>query len=176
MLVNNAGFGKLGEFCDISLDDEISMIQTNTVAPHILTKLFLKEFIKKDRGYILNVASIASFFASPYFATYYATKAYLKTLTEGISAELKAKKSNVYIGALCPGPVKTEFDSVANASSSLKGAEAKKIAEYSIEKMFKKKEIILPSFSVKSAVFFSRFIPRKVLIYFTGKSQLKKIK
>ncbi len=176
ILINNAGFGKLGEFCDIALEDEILMIKTNVVAPNILTKLFLKEFIKKDRGYILNVASIASFFASPYFCTYYATKSFLKTLTEGISAELRAKKSNVYIGTLCPGPVKTEFDNVANATSSLKGASPKKIAEYAIKKMFLKKEIILPTFSVKSAVFFSRFIPRKALVYFTGKSQLKKLK
>ena len=176
IVINNAGFGKLGEFLDVSLDEEIDMIETNAVTPHILTKLFLREFIKKDRGYILNVASIASFFASPYFATYYATKAYIKTLTEGISAELKRKKSNVYIGALCPGPVKTEFDSVANAHSSLKGADPKKIAEYAIKKLFRKKTVILPTLSVKLAVFFSHFIPRKLLIYLTDKSQLKKLK
>ncbi len=176
LVINNAGFGKLGEFCDIDISDEINMIETNIKAVHILTKLFLGEFIKKDYGYILNVASIASFFASPYFSAYYATKAYVKTLTEGIASELRAKKSNVYVGVLCPGPVKTEFDSVANASSSLKGANPEKVAEYAINKLFKKKTVILPGLSVKLAVFFSRFIPRKTLIYFTGKTQLKKLK
>ncbi len=176
ILINNAGFGKLGEFCNVDINDEINMIETNINAVHILTKLFLCEFLKKDRGYILNVASIASFFASPYFSSYYATKAYVKTLTEGISAELRAKKSNVYIGVLCPGPVKTEFDSVANASNSLKGADPKKIAEYAIKKVFRKKTVILPTISVKLAVFFSRFIPRKILIYFVGVTQLKKLK
>ncbi len=176
ILINNAGFGKLGEFSDIDIQDELSMIETNVTAVHILTKLFLKDFIKINRGYILNVASIASFFASPYFSAYYATKAYVKSLTEGIADELKRKKSDVYIGALCPGPVKTEFDAVANASSSLKGMSAEYVAEYAVKKMFRKKTIILPSVSVKLAVFFSRFLPRKLLIYFTGNSQLKKLR
>ena len=176
IVINNAGFGKLGNFDEIELSDEISMINTNITAVHILTKLFIKDFIKKDHGYILNVASIASFLASPYFCTYYATKAYVKTLTESIRGELKDRKSNVYIGVLCPGPIATGFDVVANASTSLKGASADYVANYAINKMFKKKLIILPKISVKLAVFFSKFLPRKLLIFTTGLSQKKKLK
>lgn len=175
ILINNAGFGALGNFEEIELEREIEMINTNVKAVHILTKLFLKDFIKKDKGYILNVASIAGFFSGPYLATYYATKSYVLTLTESIYGELKNKKSNVYVGALCPGPVKTEFDQVANVKFSLKGVTAPYVAKYAIEKMFKGKNIILPSFSVKSAVFFSRFVPRKMLLKIVSKSQIKKM-
>ncbi len=175
ILINNAGFGALGNFEEIELEREIEMINTNVKAVHILTKLFLKDFIKKDKGYILNVASIAGFFSGPYLATYYATKSYVLTLTESIYGELKNKKSNVYVGALCPGPVKTEFDQVANVKFSLKGVTAPYVAKYAIEKMFKGKNIILPSFSVKSAVFFSRFVPRKMLLKIVSKSQTKKM-
>lgn len=175
ILINNAGFGALGNFEEIDLEREIEMINTNVKAVHILTKLFLKDFIKKDKGYILNVASIAGFFSGPYLATYYATKSYVLTLTESIYGELKNKKSNVYVGALCPGPVKTEFDQVANVKFSLKGVTAPYVTKYAIEKMFKGKNIILPSFSVKSAVFFSRFVPRKMLLKIVSKSQTKKM-
>lgn len=175
ILINNAGFGTLGEFCEIPLERELEMINTNVKAVHILTKLFLKDFTQKNRGYILNVASIAGFFSGPYLATYYATKSYVLTLTESIYGELKSKKSNVYIGALCPGPVKTEFDKVANVKFSLKGITASFAVRYALEKMFKGKNIILPSLSVKSAVFFSRFLPRKLLLKIVSKSQTKKM-
>ena len=175
IVINNAGFGALGDFYDIPLERELEMIDTNIKAVHILTKLFLKDFIKRDSGYILNVASIAGFFSGPHLATYYATKSYVLTLTESIYGELKSKKSNVYIGALCPGPVKTEFDKVANVKFSLKGVSASYVANYAIKKMFEKRNIILPSFSVKASVFFSRFIPRKLLLKIVSKSQTKKM-
>lgn len=175
ILINNAGFGTLGEFNEIELEKELEMINTNVKAVHILTKLFLNDFIKKDDGYILNVSSIAGFFSGPYLATYYATKSYVLTLTESIYGELKNKKSNVYIGALCPGPVKTEFDKVANVKFSLKGVTAPFVVKYALKKMFKRKNIILPSFSVKASVFFSRFLPRKMLLKIVSKSQTKKM-
>lgn len=175
IVINNAGFGALGDFYDIPLERELEMIDTNIKAVHILTKLFLKDFIKRDSGYILNVASIAGFFSGPHLATYYATKSYVLTLTESIYGELKSKKSNVYIGALCPGPVKTEFDKVANVKFSLKGVSASYVANYAIKKMFEKRNIILPSFSIKASVFFSRFIPRKLLLKIVSKSQTKKM-
>ena len=175
IVINNAGFGALGNFCDIPLKRELEMIDTNIKAVHILTKLFLKDFIEKDRGYILNVSSIAGFFSGPHLATYYATKAYVLTLTESIYGELKEKNSNVYIGALCPGPVKTEFDMVANVKFSLKGSSASYVAKYALKKMFKKKTIILPTFSVKLSVFFSRFAPRKLLLKIVSHSQTKKM-
>ena len=70
VLINNAGFGVFGEAIESDLEKELNMIDVNIKAVHILTKLFLKEFVKKDKGYILNVASSASFFPGPLFASY----------------------------------------------------------------------------------------------------------
>ncbi len=84
MLVNNAGFGLAGEFLSTDLNKELNMIKTNVVAVHMLTKLFLKDFAEKDRGIILNVASSAAYMAGPYLSTYYATKNYVRRLTEAV--------------------------------------------------------------------------------------------
>lgn len=175
ILINNAGFGLCGEFTGNPIERELEMIDVNITAVHILTKLFLKLFTEKNKGYILNVASIASFLPGPLLATYYATKAYVRFLTESVYGELKAANSPVYIGALCPGPVKTEFDKVANVKFSIKGTEPEYIAKYAIKKMFKKKLIILPTFQMKAAAFFSRLAPKKLLIKTDYKMQSKKI-
>ena len=74
MLINNAGFGLAGDFVDTDLPTELRMIDTNITALHILTKLYLNDFVKRDSGIILNVASSASFMAGPLLNTYYATK------------------------------------------------------------------------------------------------------
>lgn len=82
VLINNAGFGAIGNFEEIPLETELRMIDTNVTSVHILTKLFVKDFIKADRGYILNVASSAGLMAGgPLMAAYYATKAYVVSLT-----------------------------------------------------------------------------------------------
>ena len=70
ILINNAGFGLFGKFAETDLEREIEMIEVNVTAVHILQKLFLKDFRKRDRGYILNVASSAGFMPGPYMATY----------------------------------------------------------------------------------------------------------
>ena len=84
ILINNAGFGDAGNFSETSLDKELNMIDLNIKAYHILTKLFLKDFIKRDYGRILNVASMAGFMPRPYMATYYATKNYVVSLSLAI--------------------------------------------------------------------------------------------
>lgn len=175
ILINNAGFGLCGEFLETSLEKELEMIETNICAVHILTKLFADIFYKKNKGYILNVASIASFLPGPLLSTYYSTKSYVRILSESIYGELKSKKSDVYIGVLCPGPVATEFDKVANVKFSLKSSTPEYIAEYALKKMFAKKLIILPTLSVKLAVIFQRFVPKKLLISLVHKMQKKKL-
>ena len=114
IFINNAGFGLFGDFVQTDLDRELEMIKLNVVAYHVLTKLFLKKFVKEDRGYILNVCSSAGFLAGPKLATYYATKNYVLKLTMAIYEELRHEKSSVVISALCPGPVSTEFNKVAH--------------------------------------------------------------
>ena len=174
ILINNAGFGKFGEFNDIKLDDELDMIDVNIKAVHILTKLFLNDFVARNKGYILNVASSAAFQPGPLMATYYSTKAYVLHLTEAIYEELRKNNSNVGISVLCPGPVNTEFNKVAKVRFSLKSLESNDVAEYAIKKMFKKKLIITPGFSIKCATKMYRFLPRKLMTKITYKIQKKK--
>ena len=144
LLVNNAGFGDCGEFTKTDLDKEIKMIETNVIAYHILMKLYLKDFVKKDSGTILNVASIAGFMPGPLMSTYYATKAYIVRISEGIREELKHRKSNVKISILCPGPVATNFNEVANVKFHLREANSIDVAKYAIEKLQKGKFYIVP--------------------------------
>lgn len=171
ILVNNAGFGILGEFINIDLDTEMKMIDTNIKAVHILTKLFLAEFKKRDSGYILNVGSIASFFPGPLFATYYATKSYVLRLTQSVAEELRQEKSRVKISVLCPGPVNTEFSDIAGMSfgvgkfkvAKLVVLDSPKVAKYAIDKMFSGKEVIVPSALMKASAFCRRILPDKAL-------------
>ena len=164
VLVNNAGFGLFGLFHDTNLDKEIEMIDVNVKAVHILTKLFIKDFVKRDSGYILNVASSAGFMAGPKLNTYYATKNYVVSLTEAIYEELRQEKSNVHISALCPGPVNTNFNKVAGGSFTVKALTPEHVAKYAVNKMFKKKLIIIPNLSMKLGVYAARVMPTKLML------------
>lgn len=144
ILINNAGFGDAGNFTETSLDKELDMINLNIKAYHILTKLFLKDFANKNRGRILNIASIAGFMPGPYMATYYATKAYILNLSLAISEELKQANSNVKISIFCPGPVKTNFENVANVKFNTSLITSSYAAKYAIDNMFQNKLIIIP--------------------------------
>ena len=177
VLINNAGFGSCCDFDELDINIDLNMINTNVVAVQILTKMFLKDMLKKDFGYILNVSSSASFLpGGPLMATYYATKSYIRSFTEGIWYELKKRKSNVSISCLCPGPVDTNFDKVANVKFNIKQISPKYVAKYGIDKMFQKKLIIIPGFNIKMTKFFVRFISDKMLLKFTYGIQKRKIK
>ena len=175
ILVNNAGFGLCGYFSETDLNRELDMIDTNVKAVHALTKLFLKDMKRKDNGYILNVASSAAFQSGPLMATYYASKSYVYRLTEAIWYELKKQKSNVHISVLCPGPVDTNFNKVANVKFSVKPLKADYVAKYAINKMFKNKLLIIPGFSIKCVKIFGRFLSDKALMKMTYKIQKRKI-
>lgn len=165
ILINNAGFGLFGNFIDTDLDRELNMIDLNIVAPQILTKLFIKDFIKKkNRTYIMNVASSAGFLAGPKLSTYYSTKNYLLNETLAIYEELRHSNYNVSISVLCPGPTETNFNNVAGGSFNTKSASSKYVSKYAIDKMFKNKLIIIPTIKMKLTIFFIRFIPRKLLL------------
>lgn len=164
ILINNAGFGVFGEFDKSPLSRELKLIDVNIRALHILTKKFLSDFEEKNSGYILNVASSAAFLSGPLLSSYYGSKAYVLRLTTAIYEELRRKKSNVYVGVLCPGPVDTEFNQTAGVRFNLKSLKSKDVAEYAIKKMFNKKLIIVPGFSIKMGIFFQRFVPTKLLL------------
>lgn len=173
-LINNAGFGLFGNSWETDINKELKMIDLNVTAVHILTKLFLQDMVKKDKGRILNVASIAGFLVGPTLNTYYATKNYVTKWTMGIYEELKKKKSNVHISCLCPGPVDTNFNKVANVKFALKGLSSEYVAKYGIDKCLKNKMLIIPGFIVKLGAFFSRFVPYKLLLkimYFVQKQK-----
>lgn len=174
LLINNAGFGLFGMFTKTDLQRELEMIDLNVKAYHILTKLFLNDFVKKDKGYILNVCSSAGFLAGPRLSTYYATKNYITKLTMAIYEELRHMNSNVHISALCPGPVNTEFNKVAKGVFSLKEMDSAYVAKYAIDKMFKNKLIIVPGFFVKLGLFLNRFIPWKLSLVISYHIQKRK--
>ncbi len=175
ILVNNVGFGLFGLFYETNLDRELEMIDLNVTTYHILTKLFLQDFIKKDSGYILNVCSSAGFMAGPRLSTYYATKNYITKLTMAINEELRQMKSNVSISALCPGPVNTNFNKVANGEFSIKEISPKIVAKVAVDKMFKRKMLIIPTFKMQCAVFFTRFIPYRLQLIIAYHIQGKKL-
>ena len=160
LLINNAGFGLFGEFVATDLNTELKMIDVNIKAYHILTKLFLQDFVKKDKGYILNVCSSAGFMAGvlagPRLSTFYATKNYITKLTMAINEELRVKKSKVVISALCPGPVATEFNKVAHGTFSIREADSFNVSKYAIDKLFKGKMLIVPTFMMKFTLFLNR--------------------
>ena len=176
VFVNNAGFGDAGPFTETDLNKDVQMIDVNVRAVHILTKLMAIYFRKKNGGYLLNVASSAGLFpAGPYMATYYATKAYVTSLTSALAEELREAGSDVYVGALCPGPVNTEFNDVANVQFALKGISPEYCAAYAIDQMFKRKEIIVPTARMKLVVFIQRLATRRFTVRTTAGQQKKKI-
>lgn len=176
LLVNNAGFGLFGFTSETNLDRELEMINLNIRTLHILTKLFLKDFIKKDSGHILNVGSSAGFLAGPKLNTYYATKNYVVKFTLGIYEELRHQNSNVHVSVLCPGPIKTEFEKVAGGKFNTDLESARKVAKLAIDKTLKNKLIIVPGLSIKLAIFFNRFLPYKLSMKIVYKIQDRKQK
>ena len=176
LLVNNAGFGLYGDHLECDLLKEIDMINLNVKAVHILTRMFLKDMIKKNRGYILNVASSAGLLkGGPLMSTYYATKAYVVSFTLAISEELRRNKSKVKVSVLCPGPVKTNFNKVAGVNFNISSLEAKYVARYTIDSIIKNnKLVIIPGFKVKAGLFFSRFVSTKKLLKITYNIQKRK--
>ena len=129
---------------------------------------------KKNKGFILNVASSAAFQSGPLMATYYSTKSYVYRLTEAIHYELKKEKSNVQVSCLCPGPVDTNFNEVAGVKFSVKPLNANYVAEYAIQQMFRGKLLIIPGIQMKCAKFFGRFLSDKMLMRNTYRIQKKK--
>ena len=177
LLVNNAGFGDCGEFTKTNLDKEIKMINTNIVAYHILTKLYLTDMKKRNSGKILNVASIAGFMPGPLMATYYATKSYVVRLSEAIREELIKEKSKVQISILCPGPVATNFNKVANVKFKIREANSMEVAKYAIKKLKKGKFYIVPGIDVKFAKIGAKIFPTKLVgkvAYMVQKRKLTK--
>ena len=176
MLVNNAGYGLFGKFDETDIDDELNMLGVDIMALHILTKLFLRDFKKKDNGIILNVASAAGFMSGPLMSSYYASKNYVVKLTVAIYEELRRDRSNVTVTLLCPGPVATNFNNRAGVRFSLRPISADMAAECALKKAFAGKLFAIPSIDVKMGIIGSRFVPDKLLSAIVYNIQHGKIK
>lgn len=174
ILINNAGFGDFGKFTQTDLTKELSMIDTNIKSLHILSKLYLTQMKKKNSGRILNVASIAGFMSGPLMATYYATKNYVVSLSKAIDKELKKDGSKVTVSVLCPGPVNTNFNNVANVRFNLKGLSSEYVAQYAIDQMFKNKKVIIPGKMMKLIYIGNKISPTCLSLEIAYHSQKRK--
>lgn len=175
ILINNAGYGIFGEFENTDLANELGMIDLNIKAVHILMKLFLKKFLSQNKGYILNVASIGSFFPSPLLSSYYATKSYILSLTLSVKEEITKSNKNIYIGAFCPATINTNFHKLAGFNETTRGMDSKKASNFAIKKMFKGKTIIIPGYA-RLVPFFVSIIPKYFIIKLAYKIQIMKNK
>lgn len=156
ILINNAGFGKIGRFWEIGLEDELDMISTNISALHALTKLFINSM---ERGRILNVASMAAFQPDPNMAAYGATKSYVLNFSRAVGYELKRAKRDIHISVLCPGPVNTEFNDVAEGHFNVPSMSAEKCAQLAVKGLFKNKPVIVTGFRMKVLHCLSKIAP-----------------
>ncbi len=177
IVINNAGFGDCGAFLETDINKDLSMIDLNIKTLHYVMKKTLKIFSEQNYGMLLNVASSAGlFFSGPYMSTYYATKSYVTSISGAVSTELKEQGyRNIYVMALCPGPVNTEFNEIANVRFALKGLSAERCVSSAIRGMKKHKRIIIPGITLKLGIFFNRFLPRGLSSKIVGHQQKKKL-
>ncbi len=167
VLVNNAGFGQFGRFEEIPLERHTSMCQLNMVALTQLTYLFLKQMKERDSGNILNIGSTASFQPGPNSAVYYATKAYVLSLSEAIHAELWG--TNVSVTCLCPGPTKTGFGKDSEMEDlpifRNNSMDVVKVATAGYRGVRKQKRLIVPGIMNNLLAFSNRISARPVVLW-----------
>jgi short-subunit dehydrogenase len=172
-LMNNAGFGGHGNFVDRPLDKDVEMIHLNIQTLVELSHLFLQDMKKRKSGKILNTASTAGYLPGPLQSTYFATKAFVVSFTKGISHELKPH--GITVTALCPGPVKTEFEFVAgmgNGEMFKNAASAYSTALKGYNAMMKGKRICISDFGLNFMIkFLIPVIPDSILLRVIQKMQ-----
>ncbi len=166
VLINNAGFGHYGAFCESSVETMTKMIQVNTMALMQLTHYFAADMVKRQSGHIINVGSIVGFVPGPFMAMYYATKAFVLSFSEALSQELASK--NVCVTVFCPGPVASEFKQVAYGVDQKHAMHntipsSAKAADTIFYAMQKKQVINLFTFSNHIILLVLRFLPRAVI-------------
>ena len=174
-LFNNAGFGGWGKFADRITADDTQMIAVNVQALTTLSHAYLPAMIEKGEGRILNTASTAGFIPGPLQATYFATKAFVVSLTKATHFELR--NTPVTVTALCPGPVKTEFEFAAGMGNSKmfeQGATAYDTALRGYYAMMKGKAIIITDLRVNFLVkYLAPFVPDRFVLKMVEKMQTK---
>jgi uncharacterized protein len=168
-LINNAGLGDRGSFATAEPERVREMVAVNIVALTTLTRALLPSMLEKKRGAILNVSSIAGFLPIRKFAVYAASKAYVTSFSEGLRAEVR--KKGIVVTALCPGPVATEFSSVAQradgkpemGSPSFIHVPVEEVVRTGLNALERNKPLAIPGLVMKMAMLLVRVTPMAIL-------------
>lgn len=175
VLVNNAGFGTFGNFWEIDLERDKSLVNVNILAPVLLTKLLLPGMVQRGAGKILNVGSVSGFSASPYATTYYSSKAFLLAFSTGLHSSLDG--TGVTCTVVCPGPTHTAFDWREPGGEAAPVARkplqmlASDVATIGYRGMLQGKAIVVPGWSNKTLALLAKFMPRSVALKLVKKGQ-----
>jgi short-subunit dehydrogenase len=165
ILINNAGFGAIGNFSELDWKKQNDMVQIFITTQMHLQFLFLQAMLSRGEGRILNISSVSAFFAGPGMAVYYACKEYIRSFTEAVAEEVKG--SGVTLTAMCFGPTDTDFEKAMNIGKtkmfSGKLMEAEKVAEYGLNAMMKGKVLAYCGSLTKAANILSRLLPRSIM-------------
>jgi short-subunit dehydrogenase len=169
ILINNAGLGQFGAFYESPVEQEISQVRVNCEAMVRLSRLFVPRMVERRRGWVLVVASTASFQPVPYLTTYAATKAFDRFFALGLAAEVA--RFGVKVTALCPGSTESEFFEVARANSFRKMVQsAPEVARKAISALARGQRTILPSFSGWFSALLVRFLPVSLITHLIEKT------
>jgi short-subunit dehydrogenase len=170
VLVNNAGFGLIGRFTELDARRERQMIDLNVGALTDLCRVVAPAMIERKSGAILNVASTAAFQPGPKMAVYFATKAFVLSLTEALHEELKPH--GVHVTCLCPGPTRTEFGEVAgfggNGLFDRVAMESPAVVTAGLDGLDRNKAVVVPGLVNKIGAGSTRFAPRFVVRKIAG--------
>jgi uncharacterized protein len=172
VLVNNAGYGTLGPFAQISVEESLGQIQLNIAALTHLTKLFLAPMLERKSGKILNVASTAGFQPGPMMAVYYATKAYVISFSEALANELRG--SGVTVTCLCPGATDTGFQKRSGTENTilfrwLRPMDSKTVARDGYRALMRGKPLVISGFKNWLLAESLRISPRRLVTAISGK-------
>ncbi len=169
ILVNNAGLGQYGAFHSSDLEQELSQVRVNCEAVVRLSRLFVPRMVERRRGWLLVVASTASFQPVPYISTYAATKVFDRFFALGLAAEVA--RFGVKVTALCPGPTESEFFDVAGAAAFRRHVQpAEDVARLGVAALARGQRTILPQTQGKVTAFLVRFLPVSLITYFVERA------
>ena len=159
ILINNAGLGQFGAFTESPIDQELSQIRVNCEAMVHLTRLFIPAMVERKRGWVMVLASTASFQPVPYLNTYAATKAFDRFFALGLAAEVAPH--GVKVTALCPGPTESEFFEVARSENFMPGGRqsAEEVARIGVAALARGKRTIVPYAAGAFTAALVRFLP-----------------
>ena len=176
IFINNAGFGVCGSYLETDAAKEEEMVRVNVEAMARLFRFAVRKMQAAGGGTILNVASSAGLLpGGPYMAGYYASKAYVASLTRGVAEELRQMHSPVYVCALCPGPVDTEFNDRAGVIFALKGITPEFCVDETLLGMMRHKIIIVPSAFMRLCTSVQKLVPTPLLMPIVARQQKKKL-